>query len=155
MPCYQRPADELYNLEYWSYALLLLGVHTTFLFEDEIIFECDQGYHIPWLSQNKNTLRVTCQSDGQWSTTLPYFCTTVRCPPIQRLPNTKYQVRKSSHSSLKSHIEFGDQVAFYCSEGYEIGDHQNLTVTCTKIGKYDRNLPEQLCQRKCIDIVIF
>ena len=136
-------------MKYWSYAMLL-GGNTEYLYQDEITFECDLGFHIPWLDQSKSSLHSTCQADGQWSHEMPSSCTSVLCPMFPEQPHTLFRVRKSGQNYRQSLIEFTDQVTFYCDEGYEIGDRQNLTATCTANGGYTVDLPSNLCQRESL-----
>ena len=147
--CEQQPPEDTKNLRYWSYAMLL-GENTEYLYQDEITFECDLGFHIPWLDQSESSLHSTCQANGQWSHEMPSSCTSVLCPLFPEQPHTLFRVRKSGRNYRQSLIEFTDQVTFYCDEGFEIGDRQNVTVTCTANGGYDIELPPNLCQRESL-----
>ncbi|XP_019647923.1 PREDICTED: LOW QUALITY PROTEIN: sushi, von Willebrand factor type A, EGF and pentraxin domain-containing protein 1-like [Branchiostoma belcheri] len=90
---------------------------------DTVTFSCDPGYEISSGSSSR-----TCQSSQTWTGTQP-TCTKIQCPSVSAPAN----------GNMAGGIEFGDQLQFSCSSGYQLVG--SSTLTCQADQTWDGTAP--------------
>ena len=99
----------------------------SYLFEDIIRYNCDQGFEIA----NKSFGVITCSEEKEWDKTPP-TCTPVRCrtPPSQHHGSLLPEFVNQTFSYTQS-------ITYQCKTGYELINNQTTEqLTCSKNGYY-------------------
>ncbi|KAM3842919.1 CUB and sushi domain-containing protein 1-like, partial [Diretmus argenteus] len=104
---------------------------TQFNLNDVVRFVCNTGYVL------QGTVKSTCQSNGQWSNTLPK-CKIVNCTEPGHVENSIRQVLPSG----PHRYSFQTTVSYRCNPGYYLLG--TSSISCHGDGTWDRSLPKCL-----------
>uniref|UniRef100_A0A667WX46 CUB and Sushi multiple domains 2 n=1 Tax=Myripristis murdjan TaxID=586833 RepID=A0A667WX46_9TELE len=110
---------------------------TQFNLNDVVRFVCNTGYVL------QGSVKSTCQSNGQWSNTLPK-CKIVNCTEPGHVENSIRQVLPSG----PHRYSFQTTVTYSCNPGYYLLG--TSSISCQGDGTWDRSLPKcllVLCDR--------
>ncbi|XP_035660139.1 sushi, von Willebrand factor type A, EGF and pentraxin domain-containing protein 1-like [Branchiostoma floridae] len=106
------------------------NVHGSFMYEDVVVFTCNEGFEL------SGTLTVTCQADMTWSSTEP-ICQKKACPVLDGVV----------YGTVTGSNLYGDTDTFTCLAGYQLVGDQDRT--CLANQTWSGVQPS--CQKICCD----
>lgn len=107
-----------FSLTFYTYYINFVRfVGSSFLFQDQVEYICDEGFHL----SDPNSRDIICQDDKFWGPNLTPTCERNACPNPTPLLNGLY-------NSTKADFVYGDRISVYCEKGFrfvKFGEEHN------------------------------